>query len=284
MFTGIAGGMTGNNGTSWNIVTSDNKYTKSASAAFRNQGIRRLKKLNYNHREISAQLMRACKSRSASEVLCRAKAKVGVLKRCLGTGNYDSNELRVAIVHAQKMVDCAKLKVRNLKEEEQAAKRNERTVAADRQTKQAVRRKASRKMIELERKAAVKEAELERKEKVQSLELQRRKCAHRSEEYGKIRKADSEYIQARLKDSQQTGRRDYGGVCVELSSSAVQLSELKRIERMLQQEKQQIYQESRQAVNTESSSTADGGTAGTEAVPSGSGMESGAAAPAESAV
>ncbi len=55
------------------------------------------KKLNYNSREISAQISRARKSKGAADALTRAKGKVSTLKRCLGSGQYDTNEVRIAI-------------------------------------------------------------------------------------------------------------------------------------------------------------------------------------------
>lgn len=76
------------------------------------------KRLNYSTQEISSQILRASKAQSASVVLVRAKSKLGVLKRCLGTGQYDDNEVRPAINHAQRMVRVASQKVNNLREEE----------------------------------------------------------------------------------------------------------------------------------------------------------------------
>ena len=76
------------------------------------------KSLNYNHREISGQLMRAKKSQSAGNVLSRAKRRLANLQTAAGSGQYDSKEVANAIAHARRMVRCAQLKVRNLKEEE----------------------------------------------------------------------------------------------------------------------------------------------------------------------
>ena len=52
------------------------------------------KKLKYNSREIPAQLLRASKALSASEVLVRAKEKVAALMRSKATGDYDETEIR----------------------------------------------------------------------------------------------------------------------------------------------------------------------------------------------
>lgn len=76
------------------------------------------KQLNYNHRDISGQLLRAKKPQSASAALTRAKSKVSMLQRAAASGQYDSKEVANALAHARRMVRCAQLKVRNLREEE----------------------------------------------------------------------------------------------------------------------------------------------------------------------
>ena len=76
------------------------------------------KQLNYNHRDISGQLLRAKKPQSASAALTRAKSKVSMLQRAAASGQYDSREVANALAHARRMVRCAQLKVRNLREEE----------------------------------------------------------------------------------------------------------------------------------------------------------------------
>lgn len=212
-----------NANTAWGIPEKDDRYRKYASMGCKNRGLRRIKKLAYNFREISNQLLRASKASSASQVLCRAKGKVGALKRCLATGNYDINEVRAAIIHAQKMVDCAKLKVHNMQEEEEAG-RDGRT---------------ARKAVRLGQK---------RKMELMELELERKKRKHRGDEYAKIREADMEYLAARHKGGKGEKNQEYGGVSVELSFSALQISELKRMELELKQVKQQIAGQERQSV------------------------------------
>ncbi len=83
------------------------------------------KSLSYNPKEISSQILRAKKTVGASQVLNRARAKLAMLKRAQATGEYDSAELENAIAHAKRMVECADMKVNNLKEEERLRKRAE---------------------------------------------------------------------------------------------------------------------------------------------------------------
>ena len=76
------------------------------------------KKVNYNYREVSNQLLRAKKPQGAANALTKAKSRLATLQRCAATGEYDSKEISAAVAHAKRMVECAQLKVRHLKQEE----------------------------------------------------------------------------------------------------------------------------------------------------------------------
>ena len=52
-------------------------------------------------------------------------AKLAMLKKAQATGEYDSAELENAIAHAKRMVECADMKVNNLREEDRLRKRAE---------------------------------------------------------------------------------------------------------------------------------------------------------------
>lgn len=68
----------------------------------------------------------ACeKTVGAARVLSRARAKLAMLKKAQATGEYDSAELENAIAHAKRMVECADMKVNNLREEDRLRKRAE---------------------------------------------------------------------------------------------------------------------------------------------------------------
>ena len=76
------------------------------------------KKLNYNYKEVSNQLLRAKKPQGAANALTKAKSRLATLQRYAATGEYDSKEISAAVAHARRMVECAQLKVRHLKQEE----------------------------------------------------------------------------------------------------------------------------------------------------------------------
>ena len=84
------------------------------------------KSLNYNAKQISSQLIRATKSRTAAAVLTKAKSTVNNLQHCLGTWEYDDSEVQIALAHAKRMVKCAQSKVSNLKQEENLQRKYER--------------------------------------------------------------------------------------------------------------------------------------------------------------
>lgn len=80
------------------------------------------KRLNYNYREISNQLMQARTSDSAGRVLTNALGKVAMLLRKAKSGEYDDKELESAIIHAKKIERVARKRLKHLKEEENAKK------------------------------------------------------------------------------------------------------------------------------------------------------------------
>lgn len=78
------------------------------------------------------------------------------MQRYAATGEYDSKEISAAVAHARRMVECAQLKVRHLKQEE----------IENRKYKSENKSEVTQKKGEIKRRAANKEREL--KEKLQS--------------------------------------------------------------------------------------------------------------------
>lgn len=76
------------------------------------------KKLNYNYKEISAQIMRARTSINARQVLTKAFSKVAMLSRQLRSGEYDEKEVEKALIHAKQIAHVAKKRMKHLQEEE----------------------------------------------------------------------------------------------------------------------------------------------------------------------
>lgn len=186
------------------------------------------KRLNYNHREISGQLVRAKKVQSASTVLTRAKGKLASLQRCAGTGQYDRREVTNAIAHARRMVRCAQLKVKHLKEEESEQKSHQKKSGNEAQErKNEIKRRAAQKERSLEQKIDMELAQQAQKEKSRQIALAQKRRMHRSEERGKITEADMKYLKGQTEnDRSQTGDSQMfdSGVFLELSAAAAELA------------------------------------------------------------
>lgn len=77
------------------------------------------KKVQYNYKAISSQILRSKTSTQAGTVVSKAKREVQRLKRLMNSNNnYDEDELRAAIDHARSMERVAKKKVAHLRQEE----------------------------------------------------------------------------------------------------------------------------------------------------------------------
>ncbi|WP_026662471.1 hypothetical protein [Butyrivibrio proteoclasticus] len=76
------------------------------------------KKLQYNFKKISSQIVRSKNSVSARKAVQAAKREIARLKRLKGSGEYDDEELQLAIDHAKSMEKVAKKKVVHLEQEE----------------------------------------------------------------------------------------------------------------------------------------------------------------------
>lgn len=200
------------------------RTTKSRSSSMRK------KNLNYNPREISQQILRASKTIGASQVLVRARGKVGVLERCLATGQYEEREVRTALTHAKRMVKCARMKVNHLKEEEQQKKRNASTDQKRGQQKaNEVKRRAATKKQELQRKAQLEMKKLEHAQQVKAREqaLQKKRRMHRDKEREKIIDAEMKYLQGDTgneMENQPISSYAYEGVIFEVSAQLMELA------------------------------------------------------------
>lgn len=82
---------------------------------------KKMKKLQYNFKLISSQIMRAKTSGSAAKAVSSAKRMVAQLRRKRKSSEYDNEELEAAITHAQAMERVAKKHLRNVQQEERMA-------------------------------------------------------------------------------------------------------------------------------------------------------------------
>lgn len=87
-----------------------------------NRNIQRKKRLNYNYKKISNQILMSKTSESASQTAGRARRMVATLKRKLRSYEYNDKEIKNAIIHAEKMARIAKKRKKHIEEEERAEK------------------------------------------------------------------------------------------------------------------------------------------------------------------
>lgn len=76
------------------------------------------KRLPYNFKALSSEIMRAKKSDTARPLLMKMKSKLSWLYRQLKNGEYGESEVMAAILHAAAMEKIAKRKIRHLEAEE----------------------------------------------------------------------------------------------------------------------------------------------------------------------
>ncbi|MDE7313857.1 MAG: hypothetical protein K2N87_19905 [Eubacterium sp.] len=80
---------------------------------------KKTKRLNYNFKSISSQILLSKTSNSAGKAVTKARGTVAMLLRKVRSGEYDDQELEHAIIHARKMERIAKKRMRHLKQEEE---------------------------------------------------------------------------------------------------------------------------------------------------------------------
>lgn len=90
-----------------------------------NSAKKKPKKLKYNFKEISVQILSAKTSGNARKVASKARNKVALLRQKVKNDDYDSKELESAIAHALKMEKIAKKKMKHLQQEERVKQMGE---------------------------------------------------------------------------------------------------------------------------------------------------------------
>ena len=211
--------------------------TYGRMAAMRGSGKKAKKPLNYNHREISAQLMRAKRAQNAASVVTSAKRKLATLQRQAGSGQYDTKQMASAIAHARRMVRCAQLKMRNLREEEQEQRAKSREDGAqDQKMRNEIRRRVVQKERELESKLAIEQMQQAAEKKRRKNELVQKQRMHRNQERSRIQEADMKYIKSMMDrdGAADAGNSGGGGAVFDLSMEAAAMREVQMLEQAQQ--------------------------------------------------
>ena len=83
---------------------------------------KKFKKLQYNFKRLSNQIMRTKTAANAKQLMTKVKFQVADLKMKMISGDYDYAEVHSALVHAEKIARVAKKRMKNLQQEENIEK------------------------------------------------------------------------------------------------------------------------------------------------------------------
>lgn len=110
---------------SFSVSAYQSEPTRVKSAKEKKLSAEELKKLKYNFKQISAQLLRTKTSASAGQVVTKARNKVAQLKRQLKNGEEPSEELMSAIAHAMQIQRVAEKRKKHLEQEEEIQRKSD---------------------------------------------------------------------------------------------------------------------------------------------------------------
>jgi hypothetical protein len=181
--------------------SSQSKISKTSSSS--------KKALNYNHTKVSSAIGRAKNLNQASSALTSANSTLSALRRKAASGNYDEDEIDIALQHAKKMVINAKKKIRNLKQEAIQKQKNTMVQGNENRKKNIVRSREARHEME---------QELDRLEKTLRQDENFQKNSHRRDEDTERMDADIEYLKHAI---ELMKKGNYGVIGISGSSGTV---------------------------------------------------------------
>lgn len=147
------------------------------------------KVLNYSYKKVSSSIRSAKSVSQASNAVSSASSNLAALKRKAASGNYDDDEINIAISHAKKMIAVAKKKLANIKQEVMNKKDDDKYISSK---KDAVMRISEEKIRVWQQK------ELNEIEEEIRKQEQKEKLAHRGEENNKMLDADMTYLKEKI--------------------------------------------------------------------------------------
>lgn len=119
----MIGMMTGtHNNYTKKIIIRNRDGSRAGSITITKSKPKKLKKLQYNFKYVSNQILQCKTSVNAKQVVTTAKGYVALMRRKLYSGDYDMREARHALIHAEKIARVAKKKLKHLREEEMGKK------------------------------------------------------------------------------------------------------------------------------------------------------------------
>lgn len=103
-------------------ISKPRKSTTSKTRSVSMAGKKKYKKLNYNFKRLSNQIMRTKTSINAKQLTTKTKFQIADLRMKLISGDYNYTEIHNALTHAEKIARVAKKRLKNLQEEESIEK------------------------------------------------------------------------------------------------------------------------------------------------------------------
>ncbi|MBD5449944.1 MAG: DUF4175 domain-containing protein [Lachnospiraceae bacterium] len=228
--------------------TTSSSGTRSVSMA----GKKKRKKLQYNFKRLSNQIMRTKTSINAKQLTTKAKFQIADLRMKLISGDYDYVEIHNALTHAEKIARVAKKRLKNLQEEENIEKTGRQGLTdpeemkTEKEEDDEIIDTSSMSKEELEQLAKELQEEMEKIEKeleeaiksqddlmeefvqgsnrqMEPHDLEMLKKKHRADEMRDIMKADMEYLRAlfdKLSKEKEAGPSGLGNDSSDSSSDS----------------------------------------------------------------
>lgn len=237
---GIGINVNGNNGVK-SVKIKNRDGSAAGTITIRSPEKKKTKKLQYKFKRISNMILQAKTSGNARQVLASAKVETVNLRRKLRTGDYNSLEVRRALIHAEKMERIAKKRMKHLQQEENLEKHgcglqtcfDEEDM--EEQLKEMAEEFAGLDVEEVKKLMQELQEELEQMQQENGLEeltetvqadmdpeeLERLKKKHRAQEMREIMEADMKYLKAlfdQLQKEREESSSPSGGVSLQLSS------------------------------------------------------------------
>lgn len=103
-------------------VSKPRRRTTSKTKSISMPNKKKKKKLQYNFKRLSNQIMRTKTSINAKQLTTKTKFQIADLRMKLISGDYDYVEIHNALTHAEKIARVAKKRLKNLQEEENLEK------------------------------------------------------------------------------------------------------------------------------------------------------------------
>lgn len=163
--------------------------TKETQKNFSKTETKTKKVLNYSYKKVSSSIQSAKNISQASNAVSSANSNLSALRRKAASGNYDDEELNIAISHAKRMIAVAKKKLAHIKHEVMNKKDDDKQISSKKEV-----------VVKIpdEKIRAEQQKELRRIEDEIKKQEKQEKQAHRGEENNKLLDADMTYLKAKI--------------------------------------------------------------------------------------